>query len=156
MTDEKDKAIRGMGLVHGNEGPYIGEYRRANEIGRLIYEGMRPGVEYKVFIAPSEFRPVHDWMTQSPGDKIEEIRMLVALADHNKAEIGEWAIFRGWATKQAEPPARVMTSPGKELHYFANPQHFGPYLVYQRVEPQGDEIFEMDATPSDEAAAMRA
>lgn len=154
MPDEKDKAIRGMGLVHGNEGPYIGEYRRANEIGRLIYEGMRTGVEYKVFIAPSEFRPASEWMTA--GDTIEEIRMFVALADHNKAEIGEWAIFEGWATKQAEPPARVVTSPGKDLHYFANPQHFGPYLVYQRVEPQGDEIFVLDTTPSDEAAAMRA
>jgi hypothetical protein len=157
MDDEREdpkRPMRGCGLVHNQDGPCIGAYQRDRAIGLLIYEGMRPGVEYTVFLAEPEFRDPPEWF--KPGERVEEIRVFVALSDHNDAAVGEWAIFHGWATKQADPPARVMTSPTKELRYFANPQRIGRYLVYQRVEPQGDEVFAMDDTPQDEAAAMRA
>ncbi len=103
-----------------------------------LFMPLRPGVPYTVQATPEG--------------------VFVALTDHADAEIGEWAIFRGWGTTLQKPPNRIVTSPDRAgLRFFANPQRIAGFLVYQRVTPVGDEVYTVgDVTPQDEAAAARA
>lgn len=124
---------RSVHVVGGASGP-----RRP--LDGLLAE-LRPGVAYTVLRAPD-----------GPPSA------LVVLTDHADAEIGEWAIFRGWASGKIDPPSRIVTAPDRAgLRFFANPRRYAGLLIYQRVLPEGDEVFTMgDTTPQDEAAAARA
>lgn len=127
-------------------------YRISIEI--MIGRGLRPGVPYTIKIdPPSE--------ATEKGRTTRTTIVLVALQNHRDAEIGEWAIFRGWAAS-GPPPSTLVTTPGKEPAYFANPVEALGIIVYQRVSREdyvrcgGPYYHERVDTKEDEAAAMRA
>ncbi len=124
-------------------------------IENMIGRGLRPGVPYTIKIDP-------------PSDTTDEGRttrttvVLVALENHGDAEIGEWAIFRGWVSS-GPPPSTLVTAPGKEPAYFANPVKALGITIYQRVSAEdyvrcGGPYYRgtIEDTKEDEAAAMRA
>lgn len=155
MTNDPPNPVRSFSFQfdtnHGMTGTDAAYYNAQAE--RMIGRGLRPGVPYTIKIEPPS--------ETTDGDRTTRTTVaLVALESHYDAEIGEWAIFRGWAS--GPPPSTLVTAPGKEPAYFANPVKALGIIVYQRVSRQdyvrcgGPYYQERTDTKEDEAAAMRA
>lgn len=155
MTNDSPDPVRSFSLQfdtnHGMTATDAVYYRISIE--NMIGRGLRPGVPYTIKINPPR--------EETDGNRtIRTTEVLVVLENHGDAEIGEWAIFRGWAS--GPPPATLVTFPGKEPAYFANPVKALGVIVYQRVSREGyvrcggPYYHAREATKEDEAAAMRA
>lgn len=155
ITDDPPNPVRSFSIQfdtnHGMTATDAVYYRISIE--NMIGRGLRPGVPYTIKIDPPSDTTNGDRTTRTTV-------VLVALETHYDAEIGEWAIFRGWAS--GPPPTTLVTFPGKEPTYFANPVKALGFIVYQRVSLDtytdlGGLFYQQRAdTKEDEAAAMRA
>lgn len=59
--------------------------------------------------------------------------LILALADHRDAEIGEWAVFNGWMAAMENPGLTIAVAAHGKVVNFAYPRRFGNLLIYKRV-----------------------